>query len=55
MKNMLKDIPAFESEDEEHEFWATHDSTEYIAWGEASPANFNLGWLGQEIADHAVC
>ena len=40
MKNTLKDIPIFESEDEEREFWATHDSTEYIAWGEAAPAYF---------------
>ena len=40
MKNTLKDIPTIESEDEEREFWATHDSTEYIAWGEAAPAYF---------------
>jgi predicted DNA binding CopG/RHH family protein len=26
----LKRIPVFKSEDEEREFWATHDSTEYI-------------------------
>ncbi len=40
MKNTPKDIPTFESKDEEREFWATHDSTEYIDWGEASPAYF---------------
>ena len=40
MKNTLKDIPTFESEDEEREFWATHDSMEYIAWGKAAPAYF---------------
>jgi predicted DNA binding CopG/RHH family protein len=28
-------LPAFESEDEEREFWATHDSTEYLDWDEA--------------------
>jgi predicted DNA binding CopG/RHH family protein len=28
----LKPIPKFESEDEEREFWATHDSTDYIDW-----------------------
>ena len=39
MKNILKDIPTFESEDEEREFWATHDSTEYIDWREASPVH----------------
>jgi predicted DNA binding CopG/RHH family protein len=40
MKNTPRDIPTFESEDEEREFWATHDSTDYIDWGEASPAYF---------------
>ena len=28
----LKAIPKFKNEDEEREFWATHDSTEYIDW-----------------------
>ena len=27
-----KPLPKFQSEDEEREFWATHDSTEYIDW-----------------------
>ena len=36
MKNTPRDIPTFESEDEEREFWATHDSTEYIDWGMAT-------------------
>ena len=40
MKDMSKDIPTFESEDEEREFWATHDSTEYVDWDKASPAYF---------------
>ena len=31
----LKQIPVFESEDDEREFWATHDSTEYIDWTNA--------------------
>lgn len=30
-----KPIPKFESEDQEREFWATHDSTEYISWNGA--------------------
>ena len=40
MKSMSKDIPTFESEDEEREFWATHDSTEYVDWDKASPTYF---------------
>ena len=28
-------IPKFRNEDEEREFWATHDSTDYINWSEA--------------------
>lgn len=30
----LKPIPSFKTEDEERDFWATHDSTEYIDWTE---------------------
>jgi len=40
MAKRLKDIPKFKSEDEEREFWATHDSTEYIDWIEAESASF---------------
>lgn len=29
---MKKRIPKFKIEDEEREFWATHDSTDYIDW-----------------------
>lgn len=36
----LKKIPKFKSEDEEREFWATHDSTEYIDWSKAKKAVF---------------
>lgn len=32
---MNKKIPKFKSEDEEREFWATHDSSEYIDWKRA--------------------
>jgi len=32
---MNKKIPAFKSEDEERNFWATHDSSEYIDWKKA--------------------
>lgn len=30
MKNKIKKIPRFENEDQEREFWATHDTTEYF-------------------------
>ena len=30
-----KKIPKFRDEDEERDFWASHDSTEYIDWSEA--------------------
>jgi len=32
---LKKPIPKFDSEDEEREFWATHDSTDYVDWSEA--------------------
>ena len=35
-----KKIPKFESEQEEREFWETHDSTEYIDWSRAKQVNF---------------
>jgi predicted DNA binding CopG/RHH family protein len=35
MDSKYKPIPQFGSEDEEREFWATHDSTEYIDWSKA--------------------
>jgi predicted DNA binding CopG/RHH family protein len=31
----LKAIPSFANEAEEREFWATHDSTEYVDWSKA--------------------
>ena len=31
----LKPIPYFKNEDEERDFWATHDSTEYVDWSKA--------------------
>jgi len=30
-----KRIPEFRNEDEEREFWASHDSTDYIDWSAA--------------------
>lgn len=35
---MNKKIPKFKSEDEERDFWATHDSTEYVDWKKAKRA-----------------
>jgi len=33
--NRNKKIPKFKSEDEERDFWAIHDSTEYVDWKKA--------------------
>ncbi len=35
MSSKYKSIPRFSNEAEEREFWATHDSTEYIDWSKA--------------------
>jgi predicted DNA binding CopG/RHH family protein len=32
---MPQQIPTFETEDEEREFWANHDSTDYVDWSQA--------------------
>lgn len=32
----LKRIPLFGTEEEEREFWRTHDSSEYLEWGDAT-------------------
>lgn len=36
----LKPIPTFKNEDEEREFWATHNSTEYIDWSKGQKTVF---------------
>ena len=36
----MKKIPTFKTEAEEQEFWATHDSTEYVDWSTAKRAVF---------------
>jgi len=38
---MSKRIPKFKNEDEEREFWSTHDSTEYINWNQAERITFS--------------
>ncbi|MFH1115842.1 MAG: BrnA antitoxin family protein [Pseudomonadota bacterium] len=35
-----KRIPEFENEDQEREFWASHDSTEYVGWEKAQRMKF---------------
>jgi predicted DNA binding CopG/RHH family protein len=40
MPTDYKELPQFESEDEERAFWATHDSTEYVDWDKAETAVF---------------
>ena len=32
MRDMKKKLPEFKNEDNEREFWATADSTEYVDW-----------------------
>lgn len=36
----LKSMPKFKTEDEEREFWSTHDSTEYIDYSKAKRTLF---------------
>jgi predicted DNA binding CopG/RHH family protein len=40
-RKSLKAIPKFESEDEERDFWATHDSTNYLNWAGAKSPTFS--------------
>jgi predicted DNA binding CopG/RHH family protein len=37
---MKKLIPKFKNEDEERQFWASHDSTEFVDWSKAQRAVF---------------
>ncbi len=37
---MSKPIPKFKNEEEEREFWATHDSSEYVDWNQAKRTFF---------------
>ncbi len=40
MSSPKKKIPEFKTEDEEREFWAEHDSTEYLDWSKAERVSF---------------
>jgi predicted DNA binding CopG/RHH family protein len=35
MPNKKSQVPKFRSEDDERDFWAAHDSTEFVDWGAA--------------------
>ncbi len=37
----MKKIPAFKNEEQEREFWISHDSTEYINWKKAEQVSFS--------------
>jgi predicted DNA binding CopG/RHH family protein len=34
-KKQLKPIPTFDNEAQEQEFWSSHDSADYVDWGQA--------------------
>jgi predicted DNA binding CopG/RHH family protein len=40
LNQKLKQIPRFKNENEEREFWSTHDSTEYLDWSKAKRVRF---------------
>ena len=47
----FKMIPKFKNEDEEKEFWSTHDSTDYIDWSKAEKTIFpNLKLTTESIS-----
>ena len=37
----LKNIPNFDNEDEEREFWSKEDSTKYLDWRKSKPIYFS--------------
>ncbi|HEX5317480.1 MAG TPA: CopG family antitoxin [Candidatus Kapabacteria bacterium] len=39
MEKKLKQLPKFKTEDEEREFWATHDTSDYVDWSKAEVIN----------------
>jgi len=51
MNKKLKNIPKFANENEEREFWLTHDSTDYVDWSKAKRVTFpNLKPTTQSIS-----
>ncbi len=35
VKQRMRNVPKFESEDQERNFWASHDSTDFVDWRRA--------------------
>ncbi|OGY21486.1 MAG: hypothetical protein A2126_04070 [Candidatus Woykebacteria bacterium GWB1_45_5] len=52
MKKKLKPIPKFKNEDEERDFWATADTSEYFDWSKAvvNPSFPNLRLSTQTVS-----
>ena len=40
MKEKVKEIPQFENEKEEREFWEKHDSVDYVNWEDGKRVSF---------------
>jgi hypothetical protein len=40
MTKPLLPVPVFKNEDEEFEFWSTHDTTDYFDWSKAARISF---------------
>ena len=40
MSKHLLPIPDFKNEDEEFEFWSTHDTTDYVDWSKSDDVAF---------------
>lgn len=40
MQKRLLPVPEFKNEDEEFEFWSTHDTTDYFDWSKAEHLSF---------------
>ena len=55
MTTLKKPIPKFDSEDEEREFWATHDSADYVDWSETERVEMpNLKQSTSSLPDKTV-
>ena len=37
----VKKVPKFKTENEEREFWETHDSSDYVDWTKAEPVSLS--------------
>lgn len=40
MNKQLKEIPKFNNETEEHNFWLVNDTTDYLDWSKAKKVSF---------------